>query len=200
LKVPSTTLAENGYQYRAVFSNADPVTKVTTEVASNAATLTVKAQEVPPPPPPPPPNTTTTPPPENNVLPFKEASPKATIAGTSLTVSSSGAVSVKVSCATGVTTCTGTVTLRTLTAVVAQAGAHLAKAKASVLTLASGSFTVAGGQAKTITLHLSAAARKLFARSHSVLRARTTILARNPQGVSSSTQLVVTLRAAKKKK
>jgi hypothetical protein len=199
LKVPSTTLAENGYQYRAVFSNTDPVTKVTTEVASNAATLTVNAQEVPPPPPPPP-NTTTTPPPQNNVLPFKEASPKATIAGTSLTVSSSGAVSVKVSCATGVTTCTGTVTLRTLTAVAAQAGAHSAKAKASVLTLASGSFTVAGGQAKTITLHLSAAARKLFARSHSVLRARTTILARNPQGVSSSTQLVVTLRAAKKKK
>jgi hypothetical protein len=200
LKVPSTTVSESGYQYRAVFSNTNPITKVATSVPSSAATLTVSAQEVPPPPPPPPPPTTTTGPPSSGVLPSIEASPDATIAGTSLTVSASGAVSVKVTCPTGAKTCTGTVTLRTLTAVSAQAGAHLAKAKASILTLASGSFTVAGGQAKTITLHLSAAARKLFARSHSVLRARTTIVAHNAAGASHSTQVVVTLRAAKKKK
>jgi hypothetical protein len=132
---------------------------------------------------------------KGGVLGSRESSPLAKIASTSLTVSSSGAVTIKVSCPTG-TTCTGTVTLKTLTAVSARASA--AKAKKSILTLGTGAFTVAGGQSKTITLHLSATARKLLAHSHS-LAARATVVAHNPSGTANTEQQTVTLRAAKAK-
>jgi hypothetical protein len=83
------------------------------------------------------------------------------------------------------------VTLRTLTAVTSS------NHKKAVLTLASGSFTATGGTVKAVTLHLSAKARKLLARSH-VLRARATIVARDSQGAMHTTTIVVTLRSAKK--
>jgi hypothetical protein len=136
---------------------------------------------------------------KEKVLGFTEGSPDATVAGASLTVSASGAVSVKISCAAGVKTCTGTVTLRTLGAVSARASSVAEPAKASVLTLASGSFSLSGGQVKAITLHLSAKARRLLAHAHS-LRARATILAHNAEGASHTALATVTLRAAKKKK
>lgn len=126
------------------------------------------------------------------VLPFTEGSPEAKLASSSLKVSSAGAVTIKVSCPAGVSSCTGTVVLRTLGAV--KASARLAKA--SILTLASGSFTVAGGQSKTITLHLSSKAKKLLAHSHS-LRARATVVAHDPAGGAHTSVSTVTLRAAK---
>ena len=127
------------------------------------------------------------------VLSFKEGLPDATLAGTSLTVSSGGSLVLKIACPAGQTTCTGTVTLRTLHAVIAAA-----KQRAAVLTLAAGSFTVAGGQSKAVTLHLSAKARALLARSH-VLSARATIVAHNPSGATHTGQSNVTLHAAKAK-
>jgi len=121
--------------------------------------------------------------------------PDAQLATNALEASLSGIVSVKVSCPTGESSCSGTVTLRTLNAVAASlAGA--AKSKGSILTLATGSFTVAGGKVTTVKLHLSAKARVLLARSH-VLRARATIVAHDPAGASHTTQIVVTLRVAK---
>jgi hypothetical protein len=120
--------------------------------------------------------------------------PDAQLAGTALLSSSSGLVSIKISCPTSESSCSGMVTLRTLNAVAASlAGA--AKSKGSILTLATGSFTVAGGKVTTVKLHLSAKARALLARSH-VLRARATIVAHDPVGASHTTQIVVTLRAA----
>jgi PKD repeat protein len=124
------------------------------------------------------------------------AVPNAVLAKTSAAVKSSGAFSLSVSCPAGESTCSGTVTLRTLGAVSAGAGAQAAKKKA-VLVLASGSFSVAGGTAKSVTLHLSAKAKKLLANAH-VLRARATILARDPAGATHTSQATVTLRAAKK--
>lgn len=123
------------------------------------------------------------------------AVPNAVLAKTSASVSSSGAVSLSVSCPAGESTCSGTVTLRTLSAVSAGAGAHAAKK--AVLVLASGSFSVAGGTAKAVTLHLSAKAKKLLAKAH-VLRARATIVAHDPAGAAHTSQATVTLRAAKK--
>ncbi len=120
--------------------------------------------------------------------------PDAQLASTALVASLSGIVSVKVSCPAGESSCSGTVTLRTLKAVVASL-ASAAKSKGSILTLATGSFTVAGGKVTTVKLHLSAKARALLARSH-VLRARATIVAHDPVGASHTTQIVVTLRAA----
>jgi hypothetical protein len=119
----------------------------------------------------------------------------ARLASTALQASATGAVSVKVSCPAGESRCSGTVTLRTLAAVSVSA-ARAAKKKASVLTLATGSFTVAGGKVATVKLHLSAKARVLLARSRT-LRARATLVAHDPAGATQTTQTIVTLRAAK---
>ena len=77
------------------------------------------------------------------------------------------------------------------------AGAHSANAKKSILTLASASFTIAGGEVKSLTLHLTSAARKVLAKLHTV-RAKVSILAENPEKASHTTTAVVTLKAAKK--
>jgi hypothetical protein len=119
--------------------------------------------------------------------------PNAQLASTALEASLSGVVSVKVGCPTGESSCSGTVTLRTLSAVVASlAGA--AKSKGSTITLATGSFTVAGGKVTTVKLHLSGKGRALLARSH-VLRARASIVAHDLAGATHTTQTIVTLRA-----
>jgi PKD repeat protein len=123
------------------------------------------------------------------------AVPDAKLASTSLQVTLLGAVTLKISCPTGETTCSGTISLRTLAAVIAGDG-YAARQKPSVLTLARGSFTVAGGKLVSVTLHLSTKARMLLARRHT-LRARATLLARDPQGASHTTLTIVTLRAAK---
>ncbi len=115
----------------------------------------------------------------------------ATLAGTSLAVSRFGEVTLKLACPAGETSCSGTVTLRTLGAV--KASTH---GKKQVITLAAGSFTVVGGHVKSVMLRLSAQARALLARSH-VLRAQTTLLAHDSAGAIDTTQTIVTLRPAK---
>jgi hypothetical protein len=105
-------------------------------------------------------------------------------------VTPSGAFPITVQCL-GQSSCTGTVTLATLTAV-------SASAKKRILVLGSASFSIAGGHNKAVTVRLSAKARKLLARSHA-LRARATILARDAAGTLHSTQGIVTLRPAKRK-
>ena len=114
----------------------------------------------------------------------------------SLSVSPSGWVSVKLTCPAGNSGCSGTVTLHTLDAVSpGLSGYRPRKGKAVVLTLASGSFTVAAGQARVVTLHLSARARALLARTH-VLRVRASIIVRSLAGDTNTTQTIVTLRAS----
>ncbi len=124
------------------------------------------------------------------------AVPNAQLAGTTLTVSAKGAVTVKVSCAAGESNCKGTVVLRTLTAVSTSSTA--AAAKRAILTVASASFAVAGGKTATVTLHLSAKARTLLARLH-VLRLLATIAAHDPAGAQHTTKTTVTVLAAKAK-
>jgi hypothetical protein len=179
LKVLASSTTMSGTQYRVEVSDGGAQEAKT----SSAATLTVKAKTPPPPctgecgsqpPPPPPPHE------EIHVLPVVEASPTATIAGASASVSTAGAFSIKVSCPAKAN-CIGSVTVKS-------AGAVSAKAhgKKSVLTLATGTFNLAGGQSKTLTLHLSATARKVLARSH-VLAAKATVVAHNPSGTSKQT-------------
>jgi hypothetical protein len=129
---------------------------------------------------------------KQSVLAATEGAPAATIAGASLLVSPSGSFTVKITCPAGVSGCEGTVSLRTLNAVVAhRAGAS--ESKAAFLTLASGSFAVPGGTAKAVTLHLSSRARALLARLHT-LRARATIAARDAAGATHTARVIVTLR------
>ncbi|MGO9322826.1 MAG: PKD domain-containing protein [Solirubrobacteraceae bacterium] len=128
--------------------------------------------------------------------------PEAKLASVSLLATSSGTVVVEVTCPTRESSCAGSVTLRTLSAVVASAragGAITSKAKKAILTLASGSFTVAGGQMRKVTVHLSKQARELLAKVK-VLRAKATIVAHDPSGVTRTTQATVTLRLAKSRK
>jgi IPT/TIG domain len=117
------------------------------------------------------------------------------LGGSSLTATPTGVVPIKVSCPAGESSCIGTITLKTIGAVSASAG-H--EAKKAVLTLATGSFKLAGGKTAKISLHLSVKARALLKRSHS-LRARATILAHDSTGARHTTVATVTLRAAKKK-
>jgi hypothetical protein len=112
------------------------------------------------------------------------------LASTSLSVKPNGSFVIKVECL-GTSGCSGKVTLRTLNAV--KASAHK-----SILTLASGSFRLAAGQTKALTLHLSAKARKLLARVHT-LKAKATIAAVDSQGVTHTNAVTVTLRLKRHK-
>jgi hypothetical protein len=118
------------------------------------------------------------------------ASYQASLASTHLTVSKAGVLKIVVDCS-GSSGCNGSVTLRTASAVSARSAAHK-----RVLTLAAGSFAVAGGHTQTLTLHLSAQARRLLARSHTI-KAKATIVARDSSGASHTTQSLLTLKAGK---
>ena len=120
--------------------------------------------------------------------------PDARLASTSLTASATGMVSVSVRCPTSETSCTGTVTLRTLSAVLFSTDAKTHRA--AVLTLASGSFLVAGGHVTTVKLRLSGRAQALLLRKHP-LRARATVFARDPAGATHTTLELVRIRAGR---
>jgi phosphodiesterase/alkaline phosphatase D-like protein len=160
--------------------------------------------------------TAATPPPGGGVKGQQEASPDATAAGSSTSVGSNGAFTLKISCPAGAGSCTGSVVVKTAGAVAASAHASLAALVAgavadvarvaghagtaavhkSVMTLSSGAFSVTAGQSKTITLHLSSKARKLLAKLHTV-RAKVTITARNPSGATHTGVSSLILRAKK---
>jgi len=120
-----------------------------------------------------------------------------TLAGSSASANAAGAFALKVACPADAGSCSGTVVLKTAKAVVASVG-HAAKRKAAILVLATGSFSVGGGQVKILTLHLSAKARALLIRMH-VLSVRVTIVARNSAGAPYTGTATVTLRAPKAK-
>jgi DNA-binding beta-propeller fold protein YncE len=122
--------------------------------------------------------------------------PAAKLVSKFLTARPSGTISVKVSCPAGESRCTGTITLRTLTAISVAGRNHSKKRKPAILTLAVGSFTAAGGHVKTVTLRLSANGRKLLARTR-VLRARATVLAHNATGATHTARSIVTIRAVR---
>ncbi len=191
LTIGSTKTSESGHEYEAEFTN-----KVDS-VKTSPATLTVNAKPV------------TKPeekteekkpveeqkkPGEGEVKGFQvNHDPEAKIATTSITVAASGTLTLKLSCPTGEESCTGTVVLKGILASVAAK-----KHKPTPVTIATGSFTVAGGQVKAVTLRLSAQARRLLAREH-ILRATATVSAHDPAGVKRTTTAALTLRLAKPK-
>jgi PKD repeat protein len=129
------------------------------------------------------------------------AVPNVRLASTSLTVGASGTIALDITCPPGESSCAGTIVLRTLGALTAAASGQRFGAirhKTSVLTLATGRFTIAGGHTKSVKLRLSGRARTLLARSNS-LRARATIIAHDPAGMSHTTHTTVTLRAQRQR-
>jgi hypothetical protein len=117
--------------------------------------------------------------------------PIATLAGSLLQAAANGTFSVKVACPAGEISCKGTVTVQTL-------GAGAASGRARVLTLGSGSFSIAGGRIVSVRLHLTRNGRALLARRHS-LRVLVRIVARDPAGLSHTTRATASLRAARKR-
>jgi hypothetical protein len=194
MRIFNTRASESGDEYRAVFTNEVGPNEVR-EATSNAVILKVKAKPTSEPPKEAAQEAALVSPlpgPTSGVLGVKEEQPVATVAGTSLSVSSSGAFKMKLGCSgTNVTHCEGNVTLKTLTAV------RTSKRKASILIVATGSYSVTAGQATTVALHLSSGARALLAKRHT-LRVRVTIVARDPTGGSHTATTVLTLRLAKK--
>jgi hypothetical protein len=65
-----------------------------------------------------------------------------------------------------------------------------------VITFGPAAFTLAGGKVETVVLHLSAKARALLGRLHS-LGVRVTIVAHNPAGASHTAQSITVLLAPK---
>ncbi len=121
----------------------------------------------------------------------------AQLAATALTASASGMIDVRVSCPAGESRCAGRITLRTRIPARAAAGAHSEALKLTSVTLAEGSFTVAGGRVNTITLRLSGKARALLARTH-VLRVQATVASHDPAGATYTVQANITIRAPRK--
>ena len=123
----------------------------------------------------------------------------ATLASTSLIVSVSGRLVVKVRCPRAVRVCKGVIILRTLRAVLAGSadgsGAHLARARSAILLLAAGTFAVPGGRVKAVLLRLRTRARRLLSRAH-VLRALATLSMRDDTGTLRTSRATVTLRLA----
>ncbi len=171
------------------------------ELTSQPSTMTVRVNN----PPPPPASVTaqpTAPPPAAPPTPAVQRVapppvPNARLASASLAASPSGTVGLEVTCPTGESDCAGTVTLRTLGAVTistAHSRRSSKKGRAAVLTLASGTFTVAGGQREYVTLRLSAQARALLARTHTV-QGQATLVAHDAAGATYSSQLPIVLKA-----
>lgn len=135
--------------------------------------------------------TTTTPPAEQGVAGYI-----ASFAGSSLSVNSSGALSVTISCPSG-DACKGTLTLQTATPVATSSKKH---APRKILTLASASFSLPGGS-RAVTLHLNSTGKTLLARSHGKLPAKLTVMSLGTGAEkNSSATHVVTLRQAPAKK
>jgi hypothetical protein len=123
----------------------------------------------------------------------------AKLASTSLRATASGNISVTLTCPAGVSNFTGTITLKTLTAVVASTGHQAKRPRASILTLATGSFRFTGGCGATIRLHLSTKARRLLLHRR-VLRARAIIVAHDSAGTTYTSQAIVTIRLASRRR
>jgi Abnormal spindle-like microcephaly-assoc'd, ASPM-SPD-2-Hydin/PQQ-like domain len=112
--------------------------------------------------------------------------PLATLARTALTASRHGTVAVRIACPSWEQRCLGAVRL-TIRANAARSG--------RVLTLAAGSFSLAGGQARTLALRLTPRGRALLAHAR-VLKASAVVSAHDPAGLAHTTSATVTIRAA----
>ena len=177
-----------GYSYRLVVENgvgkdvssvahftttATPVCTVNCGGPVNTKTGPTETANTPPPPP----------------------SPAVTLAGGTAAVAASGGFSVKASCPVGVTSCSGAISVQTVSAVVAGARSAKSKHKAAILTLATGSFTLVAGQTKLVALHLTSKGRALLSRLHAV-RVKVTVTAHDPAGAVHTTIASLTLRLA----
>ena len=113
--------------------------------------------------------------------------PDAGLASTALTEGEHGLVRAVVSCPQGESYCSGTITLQIF------AGYRAGTKEAMLDTIGTARFSVAGGGARSVSLHLTTHARELLARLH-VLRVRATLVAHDAAGAVHSGRVTVTIR------
>jgi PKD domain len=118
--------------------------------------------------------------------------PDVTLTIASLRASSKGALGLRLYCPAGETTCTGTVKLR---AFVVVASRKSKRPRKTLMTLAHGSFTIAGGTKKRVTLHLARSVLVLLAHLRRV-QAEVEIAAHDPAGATHSAKLPVLISGA----
>jgi PQQ-like domain len=126
--------------------------------------------------------------PGQGVLSLQGAGPLATLAGSALTASRSGFVTLRVRCPADETSCIGTVALRV--SIATGSPGHI---RHVLILLAHGPFKVAGGKLVTVRLQLSARGRALLTRLHR-LRVRATIAAHDVAGRHHTSTFTVTIR------
>ncbi len=131
--------------------------------------------------------------PEQGVLPIRESaapqSPDAGLAGAVFIASRHGTLTLRVSCPGTVSSCNGRVVLQVRTTK-PPAGSR----RSVLLTLATGSFALRGGQVRSVTLHLSASARALLSRLR-VVKAQAIVAARDSIGLMHTARATITIRA-----
>lgn len=113
------------------------------------------------------------------------ATPDVMLQGLSYAVSPAGVLTVKLSCPTGETRCSGTIALR------------LRAGRTTTTTIASGSFSIAGGARTAVRLRLSRSARALLGRKHR-LSVRASIQASDPAGARHTTTATLSLHGSKR--
>jgi iron transport multicopper oxidase len=122
------------------------------------------------------------------------AKPEVKLTRRRLRVKSSGVITSSVGCPVDVTSCAGTITVRTLTPKVVALRRH-GKGKAQLVMLATGSFDVLGGHRQIVKLRLSARGHALL-RRHRVRKAAVIISAYTPAGAVYRSRTVATIRGA----
>jgi PKD repeat protein len=165
--------------------------------ASATRTITVSAAAGPNPNPPGPPADTTPTPPGGGagvgkagpIVGAGDKSPAASIKGGALTADPKGVVTVTVSCPTGSGACSGTLTLKTASAIAAKT------TKKKILTLGTARYSVAAGKSVSVKVHLTAAGRKAIKK----LKSMKIALTAGGPGASTSSA-TATLKAAKRGK
>lgn len=136
-----------------------------------------------------------------NIVTFTTPSPpapappspsQARLVATSLVANSHGVLQVRVGCAGGAAPCAGTITLRTASPVrVASRGAT----GRQVVVLGKARFQVTAGKVTTLSLHLTATALRLLARTRT-LHVRAAVVLPGATGAEAKTQVNVTIRAS----
>jgi outer membrane protein assembly factor BamB/phosphodiesterase/alkaline phosphatase D-like protein len=132
------------------------------------------------------------------VLSAKHEAPAAMLASTFARVGRSGALVLRIRCASGASACIGRLVLRTLGPIARGSSARRRGPIAAggvVLVLARTTFSLVGGQTRPVTLHLGARARALLARRHP-LRARLSILAHDRTGARHGSHVTILLHLA----